>query len=167
MGCPLFVSIPVKYLVYCISILLLTSLSSLFRLLPGKHVQSRGLVDVRLTERLAVALRLVLLEIVLRVRQITLHQLYLRHRQHTSVTPVAYLYKPEEETSCPTVAGELFDESRLAAERSSARNCSASVFVIFIMSVLISAEYAIIIQCAVSGSFFLPSMIIGSICSSV
>lgn len=53
MGCLRLVSIPVKYLVYCISFLLLTSLSSLFRFLPSQKVQSLSLVNVCLAEFLA------------------------------------------------------------------------------------------------------------------
>ena len=145
------VSIPVKYLVYCISFLLLTFLFSFLGLLLCQDHQSLGFIYALLTDcHSSSTTILVFLEVVQCVRKVTLHQLYLRQCQHASVCPVAYLYQPKEETPCPSVAREFFDERRFAAERSSARNCSASVFVIFIVSVLISAEYTIIVQCAVS-----------------
>ena len=75
MGCQLFVSIPVKYLVYCISFLLLTSLSSFCGLLHCHRIQPLCIFKVGFAETLSVSF--LLLDIILRMRQIALHQLYL------------------------------------------------------------------------------------------
>ena len=89
------------------------------------------------------------------------HELYLRHRQEASVPPRS------DAPFRSSVLRVFFNEGAFATERSSAWYCFASLAVSFIQSVLISTEYAIFVQYAMSGSFFLPIWMIGDICSSV
>lgn len=77
------------------------------------------------------------------MRKVGLHDLYLGTRQDAPIPEIPL--PPSESPLRSPIGGEILYERGFIAERSSARYCSASFFVIFTISSLISSEYAIIL----------------------
>ena len=120
---PLFCGPAFKSLAYCF-----------FLFLEGRIIGSRSW-------RSTASATTFLLSVQQRMGQVGLHKFYLGAGQDAPIPKVSL--PASEPPARPSVLGEVLAERRFSTKRSSARYCSASFFVIFIISVLISSEYAI------------------------